>query len=85
VAVGNSRSRHPPSIAAPRVPAAGKCKLSWTTCLETMLVMNGYELTGSIDEQESIVLAVASGDLDRAGFTEWIAAHVQPLGDIDQD
>jgi death on curing protein len=39
--------------------------------METFLVLNGYELSAAVDEQERIVLQVASGDLGRAEFTEW--------------
>ena len=36
--------------------------------LETVLILNGYELSDSIDEQEAIVLAVACGQLGRGKF-----------------
>ena len=33
--------------------------------LETVLALNGYELSASVDEQEKIVLSVARGELGR--------------------
>jgi death-on-curing protein len=44
--------------------------------LETVLLLNGYELAASVDEQERIVLSVASGELDREQFTLWVRQHV---------
>jgi len=44
--------------------------------LEVMLLMNGAELSATTDEQEQIVLAVASGAMSREQFSEWVATHV---------
>jgi death-on-curing protein len=44
--------------------------------LEVMLVLNGLELAVSTDEQERIVLAVASGAMSRDEFSEWVETHV---------
>jgi death-on-curing protein len=40
--------------------------------LEVMLLLNGHELSASVDEQELVVLSVASGELSREEFTEWV-------------
>lgn len=47
--------------------------------METFLVMNGYEFAVSVDEQESIILLLASGKLTRDSFTNWIREHVKYL------
>jgi death-on-curing protein len=39
---------------------------------ETFLVLNGMEISASIDEQESVILAIASGELGRDTFVEWL-------------
>lgn len=39
---------------------------------ETFLVLNGMEINASVDEQERIVLAIASGNLGREAFVEWL-------------
>ena len=44
--------------------------------LETFLILNGFEIRASVDEQEKIILRLATGELRRDEFTEWIAAHV---------
>jgi len=44
--------------------------------METFLVLNGYEIDASVDEQEQIILQVASGELERDDFTAWLRAHV---------
>jgi death-on-curing protein len=44
--------------------------------MEVFLVLNGYEISASVDEQEEIVLSVASGQMSRAEFSEWLKQHV---------
>jgi death-on-curing protein len=44
--------------------------------LETLLVLNGYELSASVEIQEEVVLTVARGGLDREAFTAWVQKHV---------
>jgi len=39
---------------------------------ETFLVLNGLEINASVDEQERMVLAIASGKLEREVFVEWL-------------
>jgi death-on-curing protein len=40
--------------------------------METFLVLNGYELSATVDEQERVILRLAAGDLSRDEFVEWI-------------
>lgn len=47
--------------------------------IETFLVLNGYQIGASVDEQEVVILKVASGELQRDGFTEWLTSHIQPI------
>jgi death-on-curing protein len=44
--------------------------------METFLVLNGYEISASVDEQERVILQVASGEMGREEFTAWLGAHV---------
>ena len=44
--------------------------------MEVFLVLNGYEIDASIDEQEEVVLSVASGAMDRREFGQWVGQHV---------
>ena len=43
--------------------------------MEVSLLLNGVELVATADESESVVLAFASGELDRAVFMAWAPAH----------
>jgi len=43
--------------------------------MEVFLVLNGYELSASVEEQERTVLSVASGALKREQFEEWVEEH----------
>lgn len=40
--------------------------------LETFLILNGIEINASVDEQENIILAIASGEVGRETFVEWL-------------
>lgn len=44
--------------------------------METFLVLNGLEIDASLDEQEQVILDVASGKMGRQELTEWLRAHV---------
>ena len=49
-------------------------------CLETFLVLNGWELfTESVDEQEAVILQVAQGRLTRQEFASWVQSRVRPI------
>jgi death on curing protein len=44
--------------------------------METFLLLNGHEITASTDEQERVILGLASGQLGRDMFLAWIRAHL---------
>jgi len=46
--------------------------------MEVFLILNGFEIDASIDEQERAILQVAAGELNREGFTEWLRVHTVP-------
>mgnify|MGYP000592623114 CR=1 FL=1 len=45
--------------------------------MEVFLVLNGFEVKASVDEQEAIMLALAAGTLKREALTDWLGQHVQ--------
>ncbi|MFD2570274.1 type II toxin-antitoxin system death-on-curing family toxin [Spirosoma soli] len=47
--------------------------------IEVILVMNGFEIEASVDEQEHIILEVADGKLTREQFTDWVHKCVKQL------
>ncbi len=47
--------------------------------METFLVINGYELDASVEEQELVILQLASGQLSREMFTDWIKTHIKSM------
>lgn len=47
--------------------------------MEAMLGLNGYEIAATVDEQEQVVLEVASGQRSREELTEWLEVHLVPL------
>ncbi len=44
--------------------------------MEVFLVLNGYEMRASVDEQEQVILQVASSGMEREEFTTWLRTHV---------
>lgn len=44
--------------------------------METFLILNGYEIDATVDEQERVILQVASGELEREEFTDWLRNHI---------
>jgi len=44
--------------------------------METFLVLNGLEISASVDEQEQVILALASGNSRRESFVEWLKKHI---------
>lgn len=44
--------------------------------MEVFLVLNGLEIHATVDDQESVMLALAAGTLNREMFTQWLNQHV---------
>ena len=44
--------------------------------METFLILNGLEINAYVDEQERVILALASGQLERDAFTKWLQGSV---------
>ena len=44
--------------------------------METFLILNGFEIEASIEEQEKIILDLADGKLTREEFAAWLNKHV---------
>lgn len=47
--------------------------------MEVFLVINGVEIDATIDEQETVFIGIASGELSRAELTDWIEQHLASL------
>lgn len=48
--------------------------------METFLMLNGYEVRASVDEQEDLFLRLASGSVSREELGIWIESHMVALG-----
>ena len=44
--------------------------------METFLILNGLEIEATVDKQEEAILQVASGDIGREAFTDWVRVHI---------
>jgi death-on-curing protein len=45
-------------------------------------VLNDFEINAAVDEQEQVILQVASGELGRDEFTKWLRSHIVPKPDF---
>ncbi len=48
--------------------------------METFLVLNGFEIDASVDDQESVMLELAGGLLTRERLAEWLNERVVERG-----
>jgi death on curing protein len=44
------------------------------------LLLNGFQLRATIEEQEQIMFNLAAGQLSRTEFTQWVEEHVEKSG-----
>lgn len=45
--------------------------------MEIVLVLNGFSIDADVDEQEQVVLAVASAEMSREQLTTWLGKHLK--------
>lgn len=46
--------------------------------MEVFLLFNGFQIVADVDEQESIMLKLASGELPRRDLEQWLTSHISP-------
>jgi len=46
--------------------------------METFLIVNGYEIQASVDEQEDLFLKLADGKVTRSQLVQWIEEKLVP-------
>lgn len=44
--------------------------------MEVFLILNGHEIRASVDEQENLILGVASSQITRDNLITWLTDHV---------
>ncbi|MEI6180948.1 MAG: type II toxin-antitoxin system death-on-curing family toxin [Chloroflexales bacterium] len=49
--------------------------------MEVFLLLNGFEILASVDEQEDLILQVAAGNLERQDLVRWLEQHLAPYQD----
>ena len=47
--------------------------------METFLVLNGAQIDAGLDEQERVMLDLASGRINRGQLADWLRQHLRPL------
>jgi death-on-curing protein len=50
--------------------------------MEIFLVLNGFELEASMEEQEQVIWQIASGNLNREAFTDWLRGKIVELSEF---
>ena len=46
--------------------------------METCLLLNGFEIDAPVDEQEALMLSLASGEISRENLADWLRSHMWP-------
>ena len=44
--------------------------------MEVFLILNGYEIEATVDEQEQLILNVAAGQIGREELAEWLRLNI---------
>ncbi|MEG4118398.1 type II toxin-antitoxin system death-on-curing family toxin [Microcoleus sp. N9_B4] len=44
--------------------------------MEVFLILNGFEINANVEEQERVILQVASGEMTREEFTHWLQSAI---------
>ena len=47
--------------------------------MDTFLVLNGTEIDAPIDDQERVILDLATARMGRTQLTDWLRQHLKPL------
>ena len=47
--------------------------------MEAMLILNGYEIYAPVDDQEQVILELASADVSRDKLIEWLTDHIDEV------
>lgn len=55
----------------------GNKRLAWSAT-RVFCLMNGHDLTYTVDEAEELILSAASGQLDVPDIADWMAARLGP-------
>jgi death-on-curing protein len=50
--------------------------------MEIFLVLNGFEIEASVEEQEQVIWQIASGNLNREAFTDWLRGKMVELSEF---
>ncbi len=46
--------------------------------MEVFLLLNGFEINAGVDDQESLILGIASSEIERSHLVDWLRAHIAP-------
>lgn len=47
--------------------------------MEVFLILNGFEINANVEEQEQVILQVASGEITREEFIHWLQSVIIPF------
>ena len=47
--------------------------------MEIFLVLNGLEIDADVEDQERVMLDLATGRIERSELTDWLRQHIKPV------
>ncbi len=55
----------------------GNKRTAYVVC-RTFLILNGWDMVGSVIERYPVMMALAAGEMGEAEFEPWLRTHVRP-------
>ncbi len=55
----------------------GNKRTAYVTC-RTFMVINGWDMVGSLEARYAAFVSMASGEMDEEAFTDWLRRHARP-------
>lgn len=55
----------------------GNKRTAYVVC-RTFLVINGWDLIGSLDDRYAAFVAMSAGEMDEKAFTDWMSRNTRP-------
>jgi death-on-curing protein len=55
----------------------GNKRTAYVLC-RTLMVLNGWDIVGPLLERYPVIMELASGELDKDGFAEWLRQNARP-------
>ncbi len=60
-------------------PVRGRQQTRRPRCMEVFLILNGHELSATVEDSERVILGVVAGTISRGELVPWVQLHALAL------